>query len=130
MKNKDKISNYLYQLNGEKHLILGNHDKVRSSDLAFLTQEGKWQSIQPYKEITIEKKHITLCHYAMRVWNHLHHGSWMLFGHSHGTLPEFSDQQSIDVGVDNHNYAPISFEEIKRIMRTRTYKPVDHHGNS
>ena len=31
---------------------------------------------------------IVLCHYAMRVWQKSHYGAWMLYGHSHGTLPD------------------------------------------
>ena len=111
----------LRRLNGNKILVRGNHDK--RPQLAH-----GWSEIHPYLEITIEKQFIVLCHYAMRVWNKHHHGSWMLYGHSHGTLPDDPTSKSIDVGVDCHDYRPVSFEEIGRIMAKKTTVPKDHHG--
>ena len=32
------------------------------------------------------------------------------------------------MGVDARNYAPISFEEVREIMKTKRFAPVDHHG--
>jgi calcineurin-like phosphoesterase family protein len=71
---------------------------------------------------------ITLLHYALRVWNKSHYSSWHLYGHSHGSLPDDPNSMSFDVGIDCHNYTPISFEQVKAIMARKTYVPVDHHG--
>jgi calcineurin-like phosphoesterase family protein len=80
----------------------------------------------------LELKHdhslIVMCHYAMRVWNRSHRGAWMLYGHSHGSLPDDPGALSIDVGVDCHDYTPISHDDIGRIMAKKTWKPIDHHG--
>jgi hypothetical protein len=43
---------------------------------------------------------------TMRVWNRSHHGSWHLYGHSHGRLPEPPTLLSMDVGVDTHDFRP------------------------
>ena len=56
------------------------------------------------------RQHIVLCHYAMLVWNKSHHGSWMLHGHSHGTLKYPFAAKILDVGVDSHNFYPISLD--------------------
>lgn len=112
---------FLRRLNGNKFLVEGNHDRQPS------TKDG-WAGVFPFKEIKVEGQKIVLCHYAMRVWNKSHRGSWMLYGHSHNTLPDDPTLLSIDVGVDCHNYFPISYEEIGRIMARKTPKPVDHHG--
>ena len=111
----------LNRLNGKKHLIIGNHDKAG-------TRLQGWESISHYKEVSIDGQFIILCHYAMRVWNKSHHGSWMLYGHSHGSLPDDPNALSFDVGVDCHNYQPINMDEIRRIMKKKTWKPIDHHG--
>jgi calcineurin-like phosphoesterase family protein len=79
-------------------------------------------------EIAVEGQDITLCHYALRVFNKSHHGSWHLYGHSHGTLPDDPNSLSFDVGVDCHNYFPISLDQVKKIMSKKTWKPIDHHG--
>ena len=40
---------------------------------------------------------VVLCHYAMRVWDRSHYGSWHLYGHSHGNLPPWkSDSPRLD----------------------------------
>jgi len=51
----------------------------------------------------------------MRVWNGSHRGSYHLFGHSHGGLP--SHGLSFDVGVDCHNYSPISYDDVDKKMK-------------
>lgn len=108
------------RLNGKKHLIIGNHDKKG-------VKLNGWESVSHYVELNHNKQFIVLSHYAMRVWNKSHYGSWMLYGHSHGSLPDDPNALSFDVGVDCHNYAPLSFSEVKAIMAKKNYKPVDHH---
>jgi calcineurin-like phosphoesterase family protein len=87
-------------------LIKGNHDPRNIPFAPF-----------PILDIKIEGQKITLCHYAMRTWNCSCHGAWQLYGHSHGRLPPIGKQW--DVGIDNNNFYPISFNEIKTIMETR-----------
>ncbi|MBD3190523.1 MAG: phosphoesterase [Candidatus Heimdallarchaeota archaeon] len=94
----------------EIHFILGNHDSSKIRKIA----EEYCQSVSRLKEIKIKGISITLCHYAMRVWNASHYNSWQLYGHSHGTLPPTGKQW--DVGVDNHGFFPICFEELDEIM--------------
>lgn len=97
------VERYLQHLNGKEHYyIKGSHDK--------------WLKF-PYEvimEIRECKQFIVLCHYAMRVWPRSHYNSWQLYGHSHGRLPGVGKQY--DVGVDNNNFSPVSFDEIKAIM--------------
>jgi calcineurin-like phosphoesterase family protein len=109
------------QLNGVKHLITGNHDKTA-------VQIKGWKSISQFEEVKVEGQTITLCHYAMRVWNKSHYGAWMLYGHSHGSLPDDPTALSIDVGVDCHAYQPLNMDDVSRIMKRKTWKAVDHHA--
>lgn len=154
------------------HLILGNHDHhiaknkpihgIYKSDkeapFAFLadspvncmTQE-LFTSVSYYKEIKIDRTLIILSHYAYRVWNESHKGSWMLFGHSHGSMPEYVQRtetvtvdvnggksrvlnnvlaRTMDVGIDTHpEFRPYSFEEIGSIFKDRPPLTIDHHKN-
>jgi len=57
----------------------------------------------------------------MKVWQASHHGTYHIYGHSHGELPDDSSSLSFDVGVDCHNYCPINYEEIKCIMKTKQW---------
>lgn len=126
-----EIINILNSLNGQKHFIYGNHDKpIKNNPKKFIG--GKlFQSISDYKEISIGEQKVIMFHYGMRVWNKSHYGSYMLHGHSHGSLPPFG--KSVDVGVDatfitgKAEYRPISYDEIKFFMDKQVFVKVDHH---
>jgi len=107
-------------------LIFGNHDRYYDKD--FCSLFSKTYDIYNYRGYG---KNIILCHYALKVWNHSSHGSYSLYGHSHGTLPDDPHSFSFDVGVDCHNFSPLSVHEVEDVMkRTKTfYKPVDHHNS-
>jgi len=122
------ITNIIRQLNGEKHFICGNHDGIMQH--GEIKRLFKTFSTSPHKEINIQdelepsgKKSITLCHYAMRVWNKSHYGAYHLYGHSHGNLPDDPNSLSLDIGVDCFNYAPISYTQIKQLMKAKTWTP-------
>jgi len=95
-------------LNGGKHLVKGNHEK--------LGVRMPWLSQQDYKELTVDGQRLVLFHYGLRVWNQMRRGSLHLYGHSHGTLVGCS--QSLDVGVDCWNFRPVSLDEIRARMAT------------
>lgn len=118
------VHEYRSRLNGQIHLIRGNHDRLKSE------QEKLFASISDLKKVRVGDQKIYLCHYAMRVWNCSHHGSWHLYGHSHGSLADDPHSLSFDAGVDCHNYFPISFDRVAEIISSKTYRPVDHHKPS
>jgi calcineurin-like phosphoesterase family protein len=101
------INRILEKLNGYKNLIIGNHDSKACIN------SNHWDWVGNLTDIVWQKQNIVLCHYAMRVWNQSHRGSWMLYGHSHSALPE-ENVLSFDVGIDAWNYTPVSFDQIKR----------------
>lgn len=129
---EDKIREILSRLNGQKHFIKGNHDKELLRLLK--ADHYNWfQSVQDYKKIKVGDQTIILLHYSMVVWDKSHYGSWQLFGHSHNSLPKDPNKLSMDVGVDAVGdwgvtpYSPISFEEVQEVMKTKNFKPIDHH---
>jgi calcineurin-like phosphoesterase family protein len=101
----------LDRLNGKIFLLVGSHDKDT------LIYEDRFDDIADILEVVIEGHHIVLCHYCMRVWSKSHFNSWHLYGHSHGQLAP--EGKSWDVGVDNNNFMPVSFKQIKAIMEKR-----------
>lgn len=111
------------RLNGQIYLIRGNHEAVAEHRLC--RERFVW--VKDYHSLRVGEQKIYLCHYAFRTWNCMHHGSWMLHGHSHGSLPEL-DHRSFDVGVDCWYFAPVSFEQVAAKMATKTFVAVDHHG--
>jgi calcineurin-like phosphoesterase family protein len=103
-----------YQLNGRKHLIIGNHDQL-ALEMERM-KPGTWASISDMREVIDHNQKIVLCHYALRTWLHSYKSVWHLFGHTHGTLPPYG--KSFDIGVDCWNYTPVSFAQIKAKMDT------------
>lgn len=73
---------------------------------------------------------VTLCHYAMLTWPKQHHGTWNLYGHSHGSLPDNPNLLGMDCGVDCHpdGFYPFSWDEIKAHMAQKKWTQVDHHN--
>jgi len=137
-------SNILRRLNGQIILIPGNHDKQileycykhPNSDkirvMGGLPVRG--DKVFTIGEIVVDGVHMSLSHFAMRVWNKSHYGALNLYGHSHGSLPESEDSLSMDIGVDAHykrfgNYSPFSMKEIMSVMSKRKFVPIDHHGS-
>lgn len=117
---KNEPDALLDRLNGQKFLIIGNHD-------AKPTRNAKgWNATYRLKKIVVDNQKIVLCHYPMFSWQGSCHGSWMLHGHCHGTLqtaPVYSgvDWNKLlmkDVGADVCPY-PLSFEEIRDEMNRK-----------
>lgn len=102
--------NYVNRLNGRWIFLKGSHDKWLKDG----SSHEIWES-------NINGQYIVVCHYAMRVWARSHYNSWQLYGHSHGKLPPMGKQ--LDVGVDNNNFYPFSWEQVKNIMATRPDNP-------
>ena len=110
-------------------LIEGNHDDNKLRDPNF---RKLFKGIYPLLEVHVNKKRITLCHYAMKTFNKMNHGAWHLYGHSHAGLPDDPNQLSLDVGVDSAykilgEYRPFTFTEIADWMSRKTFKALDHH---
>jgi calcineurin-like phosphoesterase family protein len=100
---------YVSNLNGNHIFLKGSHDYWLDK-----------KATQIWKK-TIEGQYVVVCHYAMRTWHRSHFNSWQLYGHSHGKLEPIGKQW--DVGVDNNNFYPVSFEELKSIMEMRPDNP-------
>jgi len=118
---RTKLQEFVYRMNGKIHLIRGNHDHYyHRSEIA-----GRFESVKDYCDLKIQdsdnpKKYqlIVLCHYPIENWNGKHYKSWHLHGHSHGKT-ESKNILRLDVGVDNFNFNPVTYEQIKEIMNKK-----------
>lgn len=146
------VKKFISQINCQRIiLITGNHDPIYSNGIAKKEFAELFAEVYNQIELKLNHQRMTLNHYAMKVWNKSHHGAWHLYGHSHYSLPDDPNALSIDVGVDAvagrstgysraelesyslfnkldpKEYRPISFDEIKKIMEKKNFKPIDHH---
>lgn len=113
-------SRLLERLNGEIHLILGNHD-LRAISTGF----SRFKNIAMQKIIDIGNQRIYLNHYPFLCYGGAYRKTWQLFGHVHtNSANTGKDNQRLkmlfpmqyDVGVDNNNFTPVSFEQVKSII--------------
>jgi len=107
------------QLNGKIHLVKGNHD-YKQSGVALKA----FDSVKNLREIKIDDQTIVLCHFpiAKNGWHKAGHGSWHLHGHAHGKRMYDPEYKRLDVGVDVHNFDPISFEDVRDIFSNPEYE--------
>lgn len=105
------------RLNGNIHLILGNHDRVKHLEKCGFV----W--MKNYHSLKVGKHRFILFHYPIRNWHHCYKGTIHLFGHSHGGTPDLG--RSTDVGVDCWNYYPVHIDTIVSMMEGREY--IKHH---
>ncbi len=124
LSSKEKALEVFKQLNGNVFLIQGNHEGTA------LNMRKKFQWVKDFYELKVKDpevkngvQRIVLFHYAMRVWRGDYRGTWHLYGHSHGNLPDKEDRLAFDIGVDNHDFYPLSYDEVKAIMKTKKWNP-------
>ncbi len=116
-----QVTEFRKRLNGNIHLIVGNHDNVNYQNMNEYGKTHNLKSVTLRHDLKVGGELIVLSHFCMRVWNKSHFNSWHAFGHSHGRLDPIG--KSWDVGVDNNNFKPISFDELKSIMESRPDNP-------
>ena len=121
--NNRRTEYFLSHLKGNLFFIKGNHDK--RDTIKSYEKYGTYLGEQ--SKIVIDKQDIVLNHFAMRVWERSHYGSYLLYGHSHGGLEKEPYGLSMDVGIMLNDYKPFSWEQIKEIMEKRKPKIIDHH---
>lgn len=128
------------------HLLLGNHDHhIKNNKIVELPQgdiihlQTLFTTVDSLLIKTINGQNMVLCHYSLRSWDRGAKGSWMLYGHSHGTLEDYYSEidvgknylryKTMDVGIDTHEeFRPYHFDEIEKIMKDRINLNVDHHA--
>ena len=129
---------YIEQLNGNIKFIFGGHDyKWWPLSSEFILLDWKHELLEPLvslelPEFTSNGKFlpVVLCHYPLLSWDRSHYGSIHLHGHTHGTTGKSANSGDtllppknkggangirIDVGVDCHNYFPVSIKKIKEL---------------
>lgn len=93
------ILHRIQRMNGEKILILGNHDKLMMKVHGRQKMLEYFSEIRDYMEITIGKRKVVMFHYPIFEWNSMQHGAIHLHGHTHGGVKVPGN--AFDVGVDS-----------------------------
>ena len=71
-------------LNGRKHLILGNHDKLSSESL------NMFESVNQIVTVFDEGRSVCLCHYPLLSYENSVYGGYHIFGHIHNNQSDLA----------------------------------------
>lgn len=143
----ESVANITYRLNGAKLLIPGNHDLCHSFHKRSRKPENMAKWIREYEHqgwfIQGEKKFDQLntipkylmCHHPYpdgstgadkyAKWRPVDEGTVLLCGHVHekwATKRSPAGTLMINVGVDVHNFLPVSLEDILKIIEKENGK--------
>ena len=109
----------LYRLNGKIYLILGNHD-MKNIKQGFM---DRFEMVTQQMTIRVGGQSIILNHNPFLCYGGSYRDVWQLFGHVHsGPLSTTGlDHPRLkmlfplqyDVGLDNNDFRPVSFAEVK-----------------
>lgn len=115
---KEKWESMISQLNGDIYLIRGNHDMKHPPQTLF---KGIYDQLMIMVEgdEEIPEQKVFMHHFPFITWPEQSKNCWMLFGHIHQNDAVHTDWLNrlspgqLNVGVDNNNYCPFSFQEVK-----------------
>ena len=137
----------LSRLNGHKILIIGNHDikNLRANYSKY------FDAITFQMQILVEGQTIILNHYPFLAFGGAYRGQpvWQLFGHVHSqkhqyNIQDISDEEvkeilgkdtyrlryllptQYDVGVDNNDYKPVNFYQVRDIINKQIQNAHDN----
>lgn len=123
-----RYNELINRLNGKIYLVIGNHDWKT------LPNENNFELVEQQLMLKIDNKKIYLNHLPFLCLDGVYGNNspkmvWQLFGHVHSKkegmigldkprLDYLFDNQ-YDVGVDNNNYTPVSYYEVKKIIEAQ-----------
>lgn len=147
----DEAIEFIESLNGNKHLIIGNHDSIHNVKVKKLFEE-----IVCYKEMkdTVDGKEykLVLSHYPIMMWNGQHRGTIHLYGHVHNShdhelynrflselneyykdrdKEKFNPFYAYNVGCMHWNYTPVTLGTIincNKLMSIENNLPDNHYS--
>lgn len=117
----NKTIEILQKLNGDKILIIGNHDNNLVKSDKFREQ---FLDVQYYMELKYNDEILILCHYPIANWNYEEKGSIHLFGHLHSMENDVSKfmeskRNNFQIGIDINNFKPSLIEKFVKLSKER-----------
>jgi len=112
---KRKVSHYRNQIVCRNvHLIVGNHDPLTKQGLPKGHLLSRFSSVNNFLTVRYASHTFVCSHYPMETWPMANKGSFHLHGHSHGKST--FKRHRLDVGVDCHEFRPLTAIDIIRTM--------------
>lgn len=109
--NREGFKSLWPKLNGQKSLIVGNHD-----DIPFLAKGGFFRKVQMWRKFT--EYGLMLTHVPLHESNLGWRGQTLLNVHGHIHHNDSPDGPYLNVSVEKTDYRPVDFEEIIEYRRS------------
>lgn len=105
---RQRADELLGRLNGNKILIVGNHDEK-----PVLGSKG-WMQVLPYHELKTDGHKLVMFHYPIEEWNGQFKGSIHVHAHTHhgDKSGRFPIENRVNVTVEAWNYTPAPIERV------------------
>ena len=130
--NEARVLRQAARLNGNKHLIAGNHDPCWPGHRGSRSRQRKWlevfESVQAFARIRLDGQSVLLSHLPyLGAGDHtleerhtqfrLHdEGLWLIHGHTH-QAEQMSGPRSVHAGLDAWNLRPAPEADVISLMR-------------
>lgn len=120
-----EIIDCLNQLNGQKHLIIGNHDTNKR--ICDFIESGIFTGVAMGDRFTYKKIQFVLSHYPTLTANFEDPKPiWNIFGHLHSTEHFHNNlPHCFHVSMESNNCYPISLDEIIELIKKFNIKGED-----
>ena len=110
-------ADYVRSLRGQKHLLIGNHDKKNLKNQKF---RDLFVSIDNYLTIEDEGRKVVLFHYPILEWDGYFKGWYHVYGHIHNNDGNFANQlltqepfrNAFNAGVDLNDFTPQTLQHL------------------
>lgn len=105
----EQTEEIIRKLNGEKFLIIGNHDRYLE-DSHFDLSVFSW--CKQYYELWYQEQKYVLFHFPIEVWSGCGKDRVHVHGHMHSKKPFYRPIRRYDVSVDAHDGKPVSIDRV------------------
>lgn len=115
--------NIFKELNGTKHLIVGNHDLNLFDEIE---KSGLFESIKFIDLIIDNDRKVCICHYPVMDWMEFNRDGILVYGHVHNKTQKngeayreikeyYSKKPAYNCGVDVTNFEPVTLDEMIKL---------------
>lgn len=123
--------NVFKNLNGHKHLIIGNHDH---EILGHIKESNIFESIKFIDLIIDNDRKVCLCHYPLMDWMGFNRNGYLVYGHIHNkTIANgcayrqikdyYLDKPAYNCGCDVTGYVPVTLDEMIKLKEEHKDDP-------
>ena len=119
--NRDEVMKMLKEMNGNLHLIIGNHDKIKDSNF-----KKRFEEIVHYKRaddvLDGENRTVIMSHYYMPLYEQHYRGAILLHGHSHNSSESDMEREITEL-VKSKGFSPVEIYNIGCMYPYMDYTP-------